>query len=51
MQLHLHTEWLAFAGSMNPLGRRTGRNIRDFNLDEQLVLINYAMMTLERDDI
>jgi hypothetical protein len=42
VQLHLHSEWLAFAGAANPLGDRTGTNIKDFTLDEQLVLLRYA---------
>lgn len=41
VQLHLHTEWLRFAKD-NPLGDRTGRNMRDFTLAEQRVLIAYA---------
>jgi peptidoglycan/xylan/chitin deacetylase (PgdA/CDA1 family) len=42
VQLHLHTEWLALAGKANPLGRRTGTNIKDFSLDDQRTLISVA---------
>jgi peptidoglycan/xylan/chitin deacetylase (PgdA/CDA1 family) len=46
VQLHLHTEWLAYSGSNNPLKDRIGRNLKDFNLDEQCVLIQYAIDVL-----
>ncbi|MCB2088122.1 MAG: hypothetical protein R3E18_10275 [Sphingomonadaceae bacterium] len=46
VQLHLHTEWLDQAGPRNPLGTRTGRNMRDFTFEEQCVLIDYAKHTL-----
>lgn len=42
VQLHLHSEWLEFAGADNPLSGRTGRDIQDFNLDEQCKLLDYA---------
>jgi peptidoglycan/xylan/chitin deacetylase (PgdA/CDA1 family) len=43
VQLHCHTEWLAIAGADNPLSSgRTGQNIADFPLDEQLELLSYA---------
>lgn len=42
VQLHLHTEWLAFAKS-NPLGNSTGQNIKDFTLAEQQQLIGIAI--------
>lgn len=42
VQLHLHTEWLTLAGAANPLGKRTGDNLKDFSLAEQGVLIGYA---------
>lgn len=43
VQLHCHTEWLAIAGADNPLAsKRTGQNIADFPLDEQLELLSYA---------
>ena len=46
VQLHIHTEWLELAGVNNPLGKRTGANIRNFSYDEQLVLIDYASRAL-----
>ena len=42
VQLHLHSEWLEIAGSANPLGTRTGGNLRDFAFAEQCTLIDYA---------
>lgn len=42
VQLHIHTEWLALAGEASPLSGRTGRNIKDFNLAEQVRLIGWA---------
>jgi len=42
VQLHLHTEWLALAGSANPLGSRTGVNLKDFDFEDQCALIDYA---------
>lgn len=41
VQLHLHTEWLAFA-RFNPVAPRTGRNIRNFPLHKQRRLIALA---------
>ena len=46
VQLHLHVEWLAFAGDANPLGNRTGQNIKDFARGEQKILLDYAARTL-----
>ncbi len=46
VQLHIHTEWLEFSGSVNPIGNRIGNNIKDFTLEEQSVLIDYAKRTL-----
>lgn len=46
VQLHLHSEWLEFAGSANPLVGRTGRDIKDFTLDDQCKLLDYARGTL-----
>lgn len=46
VQLHLHSEWLEIAGPANPLKDRTGRNIKDFGLEEQCRLIEYARDTL-----
>ena len=42
VQLHLHSEWLEIAGSANPLGTRTGGNLRDFGFEQQCTLIDYA---------
>ena len=41
VQVHIHTEWLAFA-RFNPVGRLTGRNIGDFPLAAQKKLIALA---------
>lgn len=46
-QLHAHAEWLALVGRNNPLGGRTGVNLKDFTLDEQTVLIGRAAALLE----
>ncbi|MCX7865429.1 MAG: hypothetical protein N2423_10430 [Novosphingobium sp.] len=46
VQLHLHTEWLALAGPANPLGDRTGTNLKDFTLEEQCRLIDHARSVL-----
>ncbi|WP_367067210.1 hypothetical protein [Oryzisolibacter sp. LB2S] len=46
VQLHLHTEWLSLAGSRNPLGERVGNNMRDFTVDEQCALLDYAKNVL-----
>lgn len=46
VQLHLHTEWLELAGTKNPLAGHTGRDIKDFKLDEQYRLLDYACNTL-----
>lgn len=46
VQLHLHTEWLALAGAANPLGERTGSNLKDFTFEEQCMLVGYARETL-----
>ncbi|WP_137679017.1 polysaccharide deacetylase family protein [Aurantiacibacter suaedae] len=42
VQLHLHPEWLQFAGTNNPLGQKTGRNIKDFPFEEQCILLSRA---------
>lgn len=42
VQLHVHCEWLAFAGAENPVPGRTGRDIKNFTLDEQCTLLDYA---------
>lgn len=46
VQLHLHAEWLELAGTANPLGARTGTNLKDFTLDEQCRLLDHARATL-----
>ena len=46
VQLHVHTEWLELAGTANPLGNRTGRNIADFEYEDQLAILDYAKDTL-----
>lgn len=46
VQLHLHTEWLALSGKKNPLGNRHGHNMRDFTLEEQYSLLDYAQSVL-----
>jgi hypothetical protein len=46
VQLHLHTEWLAIAGPDNPLGSRTGGNLKDFAFEEQCRLLDWARDTL-----
>ncbi|TAN03016.1 MAG: hypothetical protein EPN36_14835 [Rhodanobacteraceae bacterium] len=42
VQLHMHTEWLELAGSRNPLGRSMGTNIKDFEYEQQCVLLDFA---------
>ena len=46
VQLHLHSEWLQFAGEGSLLPGRTGRDIKNFSLDEQYKLLGYARDTL-----
>lgn len=50
VQLHLHSEWLELADAGHPLRRRlggaTGRNIKDFSLEQQCALIDWARDTL-----
>ncbi|NJM50800.1 MAG: polysaccharide deacetylase family protein [Sphingomonadales bacterium] len=43
VQLHMHSEWLGFAGTANPLGVKTGRNMKDFSADDQYTLIGYGI--------
>jgi hypothetical protein len=45
VQLHCHPEWLALAPG-NGLSRRTGRNIKDFALDDQVAILGWARDTL-----
>jgi len=47
VQLHLHTEWLSFAGANHPLpSHRMGRNLFEFPFEEQAALIDYARAQL-----
>jgi len=41
VQLHLHTEWLEWA-SRSPVGGHQGRNIADFSLEDQVILLGWA---------
>ena len=47
VQLHCHTEWLAFAEN-SPLPGRTGPNIKDFTLAEQQVLLGWSLDRIEQ---
>jgi hypothetical protein len=40
VQLHVHTEWLEYAGANNPVGNRVGLNIKDFNIGDQSILLD-----------
>ncbi|MEC3912821.1 hypothetical protein U5A82_20815 [Sphingobium sp. CR2-8] len=46
VQMHIHTEWLAWANP-SPVGDRRGRNIGDFSLADQVVLLGQAKQLLE----
>jgi hypothetical protein len=46
VQLHIHTEWLEWAKD-SPVGERRGRNIGDFTLADQIVLLGLAKNLLE----
>ena len=46
VQLHVHTEWLANA-THSPVQGRTGRNIGDFSLGDQMILLGMARTWLE----
>jgi peptidoglycan/xylan/chitin deacetylase (PgdA/CDA1 family) len=46
VQLHIHTEWLAWA-KPSPVEGRQGRNIGDFALADQIVLLDLAKRMLE----
>ena len=41
VQLHIHTEWLQWVRA-SPVGGRTGRNIGDFGLEDQIRLLGLA---------
>lgn len=43
VQLHMHPEWLALLGKNNPLGGRTGTNMKDFTREEQRVLLELGI--------
>lgn len=47
VQLHIHTEWLQWA-DRSPVGGRLGRNLADFSLDDQIVLLGFAGDLLTR---
>ncbi len=47
VQLHIHTEWLAWA-SASPVGGRQGQNLADFGIDDQRVLLGLAIDLLMR---
>ncbi|HJT40809.1 MAG TPA: hypothetical protein VJ762_10810 [Sphingobium sp.] len=47
VQLHVHSEWLAWA-RRSPVAGRLGRNIRDFALEEQVALLRAARHWLEQ---
>ncbi|HEX7876866.1 MAG TPA: hypothetical protein VF489_09810 [Sphingobium sp.] len=46
VQLHIHTEWLAFA-ARSPVDGRLGRSIGDFSLSDQIILLQTARQLLE----
>jgi hypothetical protein len=47
VQLHIHTEWLEWAKT-SPVDGRQGRNLADFTLDDQILLLNLAADLLQR---
>lgn len=47
VQLHIHSEWLEWA-KHSPVGGRQGRNIGDFSLDDQVILLTLASDLLQR---
>lgn len=47
VQMHIHSEWLAWAND-SPVGGRQGRNIGDFSFSDQLVLLGLAKRLLEQ---
>ncbi|MBD59604.1 MAG: hypothetical protein CL808_05735 [Citromicrobium sp.] len=46
VQLHCHPEWLALAPPDNPLAGLEGRNIKDFALEDQCRILEWARDTL-----
>lgn len=47
VQLHCHTEWLAFTDK-SPLPGRSGLNIKDFSLSEQRILLEWGLDRIEQ---
>jgi hypothetical protein len=47
VQLHIHTEWLAWVDK-SPVGGRQGQNLADFCLEDQQVLLGLAIDLLTR---
>jgi hypothetical protein len=47
VQLHIHTEWLEWAKT-SPVDGRQGRNLADFTLDDQILLLTLAADLLQR---
>ena len=47
VQLHIHTEWLAWAKT-SPVGERQGQNLADFSFEDQRVLLGIAIDLLMR---
>lgn len=50
VQLHIHTEWLAWAKA-SPVGDRRGQNIGDFDLADQITLLTCARDLLEQANV
>lgn len=46
VQMHIHTEWLAWTDA-SPVGGRQGHSIGDFSFDDQVVLLRLAKALLE----
>lgn len=46
VQLHCHTEWLAYAPGNRLAAGRTGQHIKDFAFDEQAAILGWARDTL-----
>ncbi len=50
VQLHVHTEWLAWANT-SPVGERRGQNIGDFASADQITLLKCARDLLEQANV
>ncbi len=50
VQLHIHTEWLAWAKT-SIVGDRRGRNIGDFDLADQTILVAHALELFEQANV